>query len=427
MAKQPTPETIAGALTPRERLALVVIREGKHLNWEGGGVDAEGLIKKRLIRRGSGGSLSLTTRGRDVLLALFAAEARGRNQPPPFAKGEKGGTAMLDVKGPASSPLEMGYSLATRHTFEPTAPPNHAYHGGVPGRSNFNPAGPAATESAGAGGQPASGGLNAAAFDTGAFEAGNANALHEPVPASPPYAAPAPDAFAQEALEVLLNPDPAVEREIAESVFKDEANETRNDRRLQAEPEPLPITLVNDKGKPIAELASNPAIQGGVYGPVAARESKKTAQGKPQRPSRKAVPKETTIKIKSRSQVVQYSNILIAALEEVVDYDPARHHNRPPPELRIDDEGYLTEIRNLIAELRTLNSLLETTRRQPKKASDAVVKLTRHFDTFLSCYAKSLAKGAGWLTIGVIASLLYQAGIGQEIIDHILSYAKLPR
>jgi hypothetical protein len=61
-----------------------------------------------------------------------------------------------------------------------------------------------------------------------------------------------------------------------------------------------------------------------------------------------------TVKIRSRPQVVQYSRILIAALEEVVDYSPARHHNQRPPDLRIDDEGYLTEIRNLVAELRTL-------------------------------------------------------------------------
>src|SRR5262249_32610978 len=121
------------------------------------------------------------------------------------------------------------------------------------------------------------------------------------------------------------------------------------------------------------------------------------------KPRRKAAQKgEINIQIRSRLQVIQYSRILIAALEEVVDYDPMRHHNRPPPELRIDDQDYLLEIRNLIAELRTLNSLLEATRRPPKKASDVVIKLTRHFDTFLGTYSKSLGRGAGWLTIGVI-------------------------
>src|SRR5262249_17560716 len=54
----------------------------------------ENLIKKRLIRRSGGGSLSLTTRGRDVLLALFSADRQG-------------GAEMLEVKGPASNPSDM--------------------------------------------------------------------------------------------------------------------------------------------------------------------------------------------------------------------------------------------------------------------------------------------------------------------------------
>jgi hypothetical protein len=132
------------------------------------------------------------------------------------------------------------------------------------------------------------------------------------------------------------------------------------------------------------------------------------------------------IRIKNYSQVIQYSKILIVALEEVLDYDPLRHHNQPPPELRIEDPEYLGEIRDLVAELRSLNSFLESSPRRPQKASRAVIDLTKHFNTFLNSYSKSLGKGAGYLTIGVIASLLYQAGIGQDIIASILSHAKPP-
>jgi hypothetical protein len=148
----------------------------------------------------------------------------------------------------------------------------------------------------------------------------------------------------------------------------------------------------------------------------------------PRKPARKAGSKsENNIKIKSRAQVIQYSRILIAALEEVVEYDPARHHNQAPPELRIDDDDYLREIRNLIAELRTLNSLLAATRRQPKKEAGVIVNLSHHFDAFLDTYAKSLGKGVGWLTIGVIASLLYQSGIGENVITNILNHVKIQR
>jgi hypothetical protein len=265
--------------------------------------------------------------------ALFQAETRERNQPPPLAIGidSEAKKAMRDAKFAAS------------------------------------------------------------VFERGAFDTGSANDLHDPVPDLPQH-----DAFEQAAHEAELNPNAADEREIAESPFKAEVSAVENDR--------LRVLVGQSragKGSPIRVglLAKR--------GEIAAQY-------------------EIKIRIKSRSQVVQYSKLLIAALEEIVDYEPARHHNQPPPDLRIGDEEYLREIRNLIAELRTLNSLLETTRRQPKKATGAVVKLTRHFDTFLSCYAKSLARGAGWLTIGVIASLLYQAGIGREIIDHILSHAKLP-
>jgi len=112
MAKPPTSETIAATLTPRERLTLLeIVRDAKLLNWEGGGEDAEKLIKKRLIRRGGEGSFSFTTRGRDVLLALFSAEARERNQPGTFAIGVDGqtGRSTLDVEGPASNPSDMAH------------------------------------------------------------------------------------------------------------------------------------------------------------------------------------------------------------------------------------------------------------------------------------------------------------------------------
>jgi hypothetical protein len=157
--------------------------------------------------------------------------------------------------------------------------------------------------------------------------------------------------------------------------------------------------------------------------------------GSPERPTlleKKVVrrvrsPRVRTVKIKNRSQVIQYSRTLIAALNEVLDYDRERHHNQPPPELLIEDADYLREIRNLVAELRTLNSFLESSRRPAKKTSQAVGRLANHFDNFLKSYGKSLGKGAGWLTIAVMASLLSQTGLGQDVVANILSHAKLPR
>jgi hypothetical protein len=95
-----------------------------------------------------------------------------------------------------------------------------------------------------------------------------------------------------------------------------------------------------------------------------AKEDRRKGKVRPRRTPQEATPiKETVIKIRIRSQVNQYSRVLIAAL----DYDHRRHLNQPPPELRIDDDGYIREIRNLIAEFQTLNLLLKAKRRDPKR------------------------------------------------------------
>ena len=177
-----------------------------------------------------------------------------------------------------------------------------------------------------------------------------------------------------------------------------------------------------------SENSPDPAVEREIFDDATKREGQ-TGE-KPRRVRKRATTakahKEIAIKVKDRSQVIQYSKILITALEEVIEYDPTRHHNRQPPDLRIDDPDYLAEIRNLVAELRTLNSILQSTQRQPRKATRAIWNLSKHLDGFLNNYAKSLGKGAGYLTIGVIASLLYQAGLGQDVITNIFSHAKLP-
>jgi hypothetical protein len=97
---------------------------------------------------------------------------------------------------------------------------------------------------------------------------------------------------------------------------------------------------------------------------------------------------------------------------------------RPRASLLIQDDRYLREIQNLVTELRTLNSLLANLRTPPKKTSQAAGKLAKHFDVFLNSYAKSLGHGAGYLTIAVIGSILYQFGIGHDMLASVTR--KLP-
>jgi hypothetical protein len=127
----------------------------------------------------------------------------------------------------------------------------------------------------------------------------------------------------------------------------------------------------------------------------------------------------TTPAIQNREAVLRYSRVIIDALQEAHDYDILRRHNQPPTDLWMDDPAYLQELKNLIAELKRLNDLLERPRPSSREAKRAVSGLSKHFDTFLSNYAKGLGTGVAGLTIGAMAALLYQAGAGKDIIDTI--------
>jgi hypothetical protein len=122
--------------------------------------------------------------------------------------------------------------------------------------------------------------------------------------------------------------------------------------------------------------------------------------------------------ISDRDQAVFYSRMLILAFEEVLQYDPARHHNRPAPSLYIDDADYLRYVRQLLEELKQLNKVLVQKRGQPGPRK--VSQLSKHLDKFFSNYAAVLGKGAGYLSVGVAAGLLVQLGIGREMVEQIL-------
>jgi hypothetical protein len=64
----------------------------------------------------------------------------------------------------------------------------------------------------------------------------------------------------------------------------------------------------------------------------------------------------------NRSEAIAYSHILIAALQETLDYGGVRQRNAPPPALWIDDPSYVAEVTSLVSELRQLNQLLQDKR-----------------------------------------------------------------
>jgi transcriptional regulator with XRE-family HTH domain len=126
------------------------------------------------------------------------------------------------------------------------------------------------------------------------------------------------------------------------------------------------------------------------------------------------------IRVRSAKQVMFHSNLLISAFEEALDYDPQRHHNQPPPTLRLDDTEYLAELRKLVTELKQMNSFLTDLTASRRAKSGPPVQLRKHLDIFLKKYSATLGYGAGMMTLGLIATLLYQLGAGEAVFDHVL-------
>jgi hypothetical protein len=150
----------------------------------------------------------------------------------------------------------------------------------------------------------------------------------------------------------------------------------------------------------------------------------KAARG-PARPRTKQTVRARTRQgaITNRAGVIQHTKILIIALQEALDYDPVRDHNQRPPILWSGDPSYLKDVKDLVLELRRLNSLLEAQRPRKKEAERAVIDLARHFDKFLHAYASWFGKGTALLTVVVIANLLQHAGLDPTAV---CSAMKLP-
>jgi hypothetical protein len=145
---------------------------------------------------------------------------------------------------------------------------------------------------------------------------------------------------------------------------------------------------------------------------MVAPKQKRTARGKPP-PRTKQRPRAPTreVTLTNVKEVIRHTNVLVIALQEVLDYDPVRGHNQPPPPLWNEDRSYLGDVGSLVRELRRLNSLLEAKRPRKKEASRAVIDLAGHFNHFLHSYTGTLGKGMAGLTVLAMANLLLHAGV----------------
>jgi hypothetical protein len=130
--------------------------------------------------------------------------------------------------------------------------------------------------------------------------------------------------------------------------------------------------------------------------------------------------------VRNKAQALLQTTALLGALEDVEGFDPSRPSNERRPALWLDQPGYQNDVRSLVAELRELRKLLQDGRTGPKgntakKAGAVASAVTK----FIEGYADALGKGAAALTIGAAGALLFQVGLGKEMLAPILDRLRL--
>jgi hypothetical protein len=136
--------------------------------------------------------------------------------------------------------------------------------------------------------------------------------------------------------------------------------------------------------------------------------------------------------IRSKKQTMLQVTVILDALQQTIDFDPVRHHNQPPPPLRIENPEYLTELRNLVEQLRRLNETLGATKQTrsgapavsakdvTKPAIDSRKAISKFVNNYAGTLGKTLGYGSGALVLGGLASLLYQLGLPDDVFATIL-------
>ena len=142
-------------------------------------------------------------------------------------------------------------------------------------------------------------------------------------------------------------------------------------------------------------------------------------------PSKTRISKK--LSVKDRTELLNYTTVLIDALGHALAYDRKLHHNNPPPEMWMDDTIYLQELRSLLTELQEIRSVLQQPKTSRAKVNIPITRFTKHFDKFLSSYASAVGKVMAGLTSATIVGLLYKSGIGQDFIASIWGHLKFPK
>jgi hypothetical protein len=129
--------------------------------------------------------------------------------------------------------------------------------------------------------------------------------------------------------------------------------------------------------------------------------------------------RNTTPLVRNRGQALLHLQALVAAFEEVEEFDQLRRSNRPVPALWLDRTDYRGDVKALLVELRQLRELLRKGPPMGNAAKKTISVVTVATTKFIDGYADAFGKGAAALTIGAAGALLFHFGVGTDVLGPI--------
>ena len=120
--------------------------------------------------------------------------------------------------------------------------------------------------------------------------------------------------------------------------------------------------------------------------------------------------------VRNRAQAILHVRVLVEALEEADQFDPLRLGNQPPPALWLDQPDFLRDAKSLLAELRQLRELLQEGQTKGTVAKRTIGLVASATTKFIEGYADALGKGAAALTIDAAGALLFNIGLGTDVL-----------
>jgi len=147
---------------------------------------------------------------------------------------------------------------------------------------------------------------------------------------------------------------------------------------------------------------------------VTSQETGTLTSRKPVSSERRVAPtrNEDAISIRSKTEAIRISKLLLAPIKEALEYDQKKHHNRPRPVLLIrDDPEYKEALQNIADSLTNFNKVIAKKSPDLEKAKASGIEFKKAFNRFLFRFADGLGDGLSGLITAAGYGVLYNMNI----------------